>query len=208
MIWAEILPATFVSLIAFVSTSLDNLLILIPRSAGGDAERRRVLLGYLLGVAATLLAGWTLSKVGDFVPAQYLGWLGIVPIAMGIHGAFDLARQRSPAPSQVISTGGVLAVAALTVSLGADSVGVFVPLFADTPSRLDPIVAISVLAGGLALASLARRLASAGRVRTALERWGPRLTPFLLIAIGAYILADTPSDVEVSPRAEAAASSH
>jgi cadmium resistance protein CadD (predicted permease) len=35
-------------------------------------------------------------------------------------------------------------------------------------------------------------------LRSALERWGPRVLPFVLIAIGIYILLDTSTDALVA----------
>jgi cadmium resistance protein CadD (predicted permease) len=191
---SEALIAAAVTVTAFVSTNLDNLLILAGLMS---AARRRaeVVIGHGLVALAVIAVAWLLSGLGRILPVTAVGFLGLLPLAMGLRAL--LRPDAHMAVDQPRPGGGVGAVVAGLVPLCGDSLGVFVPLLAESPPRLALIVALTWCAMALLWAGLAAALLVLPGSRRALTRIAPRLMPFLLIAIGLYVLADTPTDLLV-----------
>ena len=79
--------------------------------------------------------------------------------------------------------------------MSGDSVAVYVPLIADTSPGLDAVVAVTLLLAAAGLASLANLLVSRPVLRSRVGWLGERLMPWLMIGVGIYVLADTPTDV-------------
>ena len=194
----EILLAAAVAATAFVSTNLDNLIVLTALLA--VAERRApVLAGYgmvMLGVVGVALA---LALLGRVIPVEAVGLLGLVPLTMGIRGLLRRGGDGAESPSVAAARGGVGAVVAGLAPLSGDSLAVMVPLLAENPPRLQLVSTTAWCAMALLSAVLAALLVSMPGPRETLARVGTRIMPLLMIVLGLYILADTPTDVLVRP---------
>jgi len=179
--------------LAFASTNLDNLVVLTAlRASGGN---RRVLVGYWGSVCLVLAIGASFRLVDDWLSPESVGWLGCVPLALGV---FQLGVFLSGRASGAVDRGPVAGAAgalAVFAAMSADSVAVLGPLVADTANRLE----WAVLAGwaGMAVAwtFLSGRLATRPGVAAATGPIGAWLAPALMILVGCYILLDTFSDV-------------
>ena len=98
---------------AFLSTSVDNLFLLIGFFASPQIRTRQAILGYLSAVVLVLLIGLAAAYAADFVPGRHIGYLGAVPIALGVLGVIRMTRQRGAAPvAQTSVAGGALSVGA------------------------------------------------------------------------------------------------
>lgn len=79
---------------------------------------------------AVSLLGFAFSFL---LPRPYIGLLGILPILLGLRSWF--ARDEGE-PQVEVQTGdgvaGVLSVAAVTFANGADNIGIYTPLFANS----------------------------------------------------------------------------
>jgi cadmium resistance protein CadD (predicted permease) len=119
------------------------------------------------------------------VPVEYLRWLGLLPILIGLGMLF----RRASAESAVGRGESVASITAVTVANGADNIGVYVPLFAVAGQQAIAIYGV-VFAIMIALWCLgARWLVHHPAAGAPLRRWGPRLVPWVLIALGLWILA-------------------
>ena len=185
------------SALTFVSTSFDNFMLLLGFFADDEYPRRQVVGGYLVAVVVVVLGAWTASAALEQVPSQYLGYLGIVPVTLGLVGLYRLVRFAGPAvpTAEPTATKGFIPVMLVMLANSGDSLSVYVSVFADTAENLEvPIVAA---AAGLALiyAALARWLVTRSGLAGPIQRAARVLLPFLLIGIGVYILLDTGTDV-------------
>ncbi len=196
----EIAVLALVAVTAFVSTSLDSLLVLVPFLAQGRDQALRVAGGYLAALAVIVALSWALASAGTaFMPFDG-GLLGLVPLVMGTGLlARGHRRRREPIGQEPGATRsvapGAAAIAILTLSLSADNLAAFVPLLADTSSGGDRIVAIALMLSGAGWVAVAGFLAGRPILRGVAERWGSRILPVLLIGLGVYILANTPFDI-------------
>ncbi len=195
----DILTIIAITAATFATTNLDNLGLLLALFADEGFQARDILLGYTL--AALLVAGtaYGASTAVELAPARYLGYLGLVPIAMGVLRAYELVRPRSRLADESprSSRGGLVTVALLMLAQSGDTFAVYVSVFADTRERLEIPILATVAVCVFALCALARWLANHGALAKPLQRWGRYLLPVLLIAIGLYIIADSATDVVV-----------
>jgi cadmium resistance protein CadD (predicted permease) len=89
-----------------------------------------------------------LGGVADFAPAQYLGYLGLIPIALGIQQLVNLIRQGTERPNgdRAESKESALTVSFVMLANSGDSFIVYLSIFADTQSGYEPKLCASVSA--------------------------------------------------------------
>jgi cadmium resistance protein CadD (predicted permease) len=188
-----------VALTAFVSTNMDNLVLLTALLGQRGQRAAAVLVGYVASIAIIAACGLVAARAADAIPLRVIGYLGFVPLAMGVHrlsGALRSATAIAEAPG-VPSTLGVGGVAVLTLSNGADTLAVLLPLFAETPEPLTIVLAATLVVAALIWFVLATRIAGHSWVRARVAKVERLLVPLLLIAVGLYILLDSPTDTAI-----------
>jgi len=177
---------------AFLLTDLDDLFVLVAFFASPRFRPRDVVIGQFAGIAALIAMSALAWCARLLVPAQVVGLLGLLPVALGIREAVELARApREPAggfPGPAARRSGIFGVVLVTVANGGDNLAVYVPLFASgTPARVAGLAAIFLVMTGcwLGLAWITVRNPLFGRH---LRRWGRRLLPPVLVLLGAWVL--------------------
>ncbi|GAB5470006.1 MAG: cadmium resistance transporter [Rhodospirillales bacterium] len=182
--------------LAFASTNLDNLALLIALAPANGFLR--VGLAFLLTQAGVILLAllFATGVTADSLPTSWLGWLGLVPIYLGLRELWARWRARGMGmeipqlryPSR-------LATIVLTFGgLSFDTLALTAALLADSAPEVDPQI---LMGAGLGLAVicligiLATRMAT--RVKALTHKLN-RATPFIMIAAGLYILEDTVTD--------------
>ena len=187
--------------LAFASTNLDNLLLLVGWRLGRTVSGLELFTGYLLGMLGVLLLAILIGLIGYLFPLEYLGYLGIVPMLLGLRLLAQQFRttleKASPAsrPSQGASAAGVLALASTQLSNGVDTVLVFAPLLADSRLIFDAQIAGLFLLLMLLWFGLAQLLSAHAARLPAIERLGAWLAPLVMIGVGLYILSNTATDM-------------
>jgi cadmium resistance protein CadD (predicted permease) len=174
----------------FVSTNVDDIVILVAFFADPTLRPRQVVVGQLLGMAALIGVSAGGALLALVAPRAWIGLLGFVPLALGIA---KLVRRRRADPDEPRPAGarGVLAVAAVTVANGGDNVGVYVPAFAvQTPPHV-ALLALTFLALTALWCLLAFRLVSHPQLGAPPRRWAGVALPYVLIALGLFILASS-----------------
>lgn len=184
-----------VSAVAYVSTNIDNLLMLSALLAMSAARPLPVVAGFLLATLMVILAALLIARLGDLVDTRYVGLLGLIPIALGLRGLLALLRKNAGTAAPQDTSPGMWRTAALILPMSGDSVAVYVPLLADTRPGLDAVTSVTLLVSAVVLAGAARVLLSHPALGSRVGWLGARLMPWLMIGVGIYVLADTPSDV-------------
>ncbi len=179
--------ATFVqATAAFAATNVDDLFVLLVLYASGS-RLRATIVGQLLGIGALVAVALVLGFGAALVPATWVGWLGLGPIAIGVLQLRRL-RQRDDEGTRDPAAIGAFSIAAVTIANGGDNLAVYVPLFARRGALEIAIVTASFALLVLVWCFLARALARAPGVARVLERWGHVLAPLVLIGLGLHIL--------------------
>lgn len=184
--------------LAFASTNLDNLLLLVSWQLGGRMQARLLFGGYLLGMLGVLLLAILFGLAGYLFPLEYLGYLGVIPILVGVRGLlvnFRVGNVEAAAATADGTASTVAAVAATQLSNGVDTVLVFAPLLADSQFSFDMVIATLFLLLVLVWYVLARVMGRhVGRLAV-IERFGRWLAPLVMITVGLYILGNTATDL-------------
>jgi len=127
-----------VSAAAFVSTNIDNLLMLSALLAMSAVRPLPIVTGFLLTTVIVIGAALLIARLGDLVDTRYVGLLGLIPIALGLRGLLTLMRKKArPATTQDVRPG-MWRTAAVILPLSGDSVAVCVDLCRNRPTGERP----------------------------------------------------------------------
>jgi cadmium resistance protein CadD (predicted permease) len=206
----SLLIAVTLGLVTFVATSLDNLLLLISFLGNPSYPKRVVAPAYIGSILGVVALSALLSVVARFGPLKGRGlvFLGFVPIGLGLYYAVRLVLpgriseqeklQQSMARTMRMRKGRA-AVIAVTLAASGDSLATYTALFADTRTWLMPATVGGILLGAVAWTWVAEWIMRQTGAHRFIEKVGPILLPIVLIALGLYILGDTPTDFTPAP---------
>ncbi|WNZ48481.1 cadmium resistance transporter [Leptolyngbya boryana CZ1] len=193
-----LIRAVATGITAFAATNLDDILVLMLFFSQIDRTFRRhhIITGQYLGFAVLLLISLPGFFGGLLIPRPWIGLLGLVPIAIGISSFF---QQEDDEPVQTVSQSSrsvfaqflnpqTYQVAVVTIANGGDNIGIYLPLFASS-TWLELIVILVVFLIMIAIwCAIAQYLATHRLIARPLMNYGHRIIPFVLIALGFYIL--------------------
>ncbi|AUX43493.1 cadmium transporter [Sorangium cellulosum] len=198
----QILPALGVSVVVFVSTNVDDILLLSAFFSDPGFTPRQIVAGQLLGMAALVLVSAACALLALRVPEGWIGLLGLAPLGLGLRGLWALRRGRGAedgeeeeaesaegAPRGAASRWKALAVASVTVANGGDNLGVYIPMFSSAP-RLIPLHAAVFGVMTVAWCALGHALVNHPVLGSRIRRYGRTALPFVLIGLGLWILSD------------------
>lgn len=200
------ISAVLTGTIAFVATNIDDLVILMLFFAQVKANLRsyHILVGKYLGFTALVVVSLPGFFGGLLIPKAWIGLLGFLPIALGIHSlikpedgddlqAVNLPSKLEEKASRSLINPQVLTVAAVTFANGGDNIGIYISLFASqTIASLGVILGVFFgLVGVWCWA--ASWLAKHRAIAPLLTRYSHILVPFVLIGLGIYILMENQS---------------
>ena len=182
----------------FVSTNVDDMFLLVGFFADPKFRPKDIVTGQYAGITALFALSLLGSLLALVISRAYIGLLGIVAITLGAKRLFDLHRNRETADSSLEhpDTGRharVATVALLTLASGADNLGVYMPAFA-IRSRIEIgmfAITFAVMTGLWCF--FAHWLVHHPTFGKPIRRYGRRLAPMVLIAIGVSILYEAGS---------------
>jgi cadmium resistance protein CadD (predicted permease) len=182
------------AIVLFVSTNVDDLVVLIAFFANSRFRARDVVAGQYAGLAVLFIVSAAGALLSLVIPSAYLGLLGIFPILVGIGKLLELRHDRaeaSPTKDLVATTGSygnIASVALVTVANGGDNIGVYIPSFAVHSGSQVAIIAVVFVAMTALLCMLAHWMVSHPRLGAPLRRYGHIFAPLVLIALGILII--------------------
>lgn len=184
-----LLEAALIGVVVVVATNLDNLLLSV-NIAQVDGVRRAAAVFLSIQALAILLA-LGLSQGLEGFPGHWIGYLGILPVSLGI---FELIRriEDEAVPASI----GIFQSALLLASNSGDSLAVLMVTFSDLSEKNDAIAAIGAGAAAVALTALLMVVSTRPLTQHYLGPLAKRLQPWLMIVIGLYVLWDSPIDVQ------------
>jgi cadmium resistance transport/sequestration family protein len=204
----ELGSAFLAAITAFVATNIDDIIILLLFFTQVDAKfrRRHIVFGQYLGFTLLIIASLPGFFGGLVVPHEWIGLLGLLPIAIGLKQLVDRQEDTtqvqtvtsdleasSPSNSAVSFLSSVLnpqtyKVAAVTVANGGDNISIYIPLFAgNTLISLGVILGVFFVMVGVWCA-IAYRLTRQPTIARVLSRYGHAVVPFVLIGLGLFIM--------------------
>ena len=184
-------------IVAFSATNLDNLILLVGFVSRPGQPFSAVVVGVLSSSGVILLMCSSAALAAGLVPVHWLGWLGLVPLTMGLRELRRLVGASVAGAEEcdlVLPSITPLGVAGVMLANSADSFVALVPIFAESRPALLPLIGAVVLALSVIACLLARWITTHRRVGPAIQRIAPRIVPFVLILVGLYVLSDTATD--------------
>ncbi len=193
-------------IIAFVATNIDDIIILLLFFSQVDANlrRRHIVFGQYLGFTLLIVASLPGFFGGLVVPREWIGLLGLLPIAIGIkqlvsqeketalQGVTSVKYSVSNNPIETflfsILNPQTYKLAAVTVANGGDNISIYIPLFAGSK-----LVSLGVILGVFFVmvgvwCAIAYLLTRQPTIAYILSRYGDRVVPFVLIGLGLSIM--------------------
>ena len=185
---------------AFIATNLDNFALLVMFLVRYRHRAVIVAVAYFSSIFLLISIGYGVGYISAIAPVEYLGWLGLVPIGLGIAGVVGLFRDRTPSCATRGSSvaGSVTAfLATLTSQLGngTDTIITFGVLFADSNAASDSLIIVAVAAMTIFFFAGARYAIRHPALEKWIEKHARLMTPFMLIIVGTYVLANTATDI-------------
>jgi cadmium resistance protein CadD (predicted permease) len=190
-----------IAALVYASTNLDDLLILAVFFADPRVRVGAVVAGRFIALAGLVLASGAAALLALAVPEEWIALLGFVPLILGVRLLLALFRGRSDGDSeedeaaarvQKASRSGfaaqMLAVAGVSLANDGDNLGVYIPLFAATPSAM-PLYVVVFAVMTLVFCALGYLVVNNPLIGRYIRRYGDVLLPVVLIPLGLFILA-------------------
>ncbi|MBD2433951.1 MULTISPECIES: cadmium resistance transporter [Fischerella] len=196
------------AIIAFAATNIDDIIILLLFFSQLDTHfrRRHIFIGQYLGFTAIILASLPGFFGGLVVSRVWIGLLGILPIAIGIkqllnketenteiqtvNTKLETSTTSKPILNLILSilSPQTYKVAAVTFANGGDNIGIYIPLFAGNnfASLIVILIVFFIMVG--VWCAVAYLLSRQAKIAYILSRYGKKAVPFVLIALGLYIM--------------------
>lgn len=197
-------------IIAFTVTNIDDMIILLLLFSQSDSNfrKRHIFIGQYLGFLSIIILSLPGFLGGLFIQREWLGLLGILPIVIGVKQLInqqtestefqtvnpDFPQLLHPNPTWSfflsILHPNTYKVAAITIANSGDNISIYIPLFAGQDFvSLAIIIAVFLAMVGLGY-GIAYLLTSQVTIGYILSRYGRAMIPFILMALGLFILYD------------------
>lgn len=153
-----------------------------------------------MGITALYSVSVIGSLIALVISPAYIGLLGFVPIFLGAKKIWELRKSTESTedgledhPAVANGHSNIIAVAAITVANGADNISIYTPLFA-TRSGYD-VGLIGVIFAIMTMIWLiaAYWLTNHRSIGVPIRRYGHKVIPYVLIALGFLILHESGS---------------
>ncbi len=184
-----------IAIVLFATTNVDDVFILISFFADPKFRASQVVIGQYLGIVALVVVSVLASLISLVLAPAHVGLLGLLPILIGMKKLYDLTKgdddedEAKPASG----TGNVAAVAAVTMANGGDNIGIYTPVFATSSVfQISIIVAVFMAMVAVWLA-VSHWMVFHPAIGAPIRRYGHKLVPFVLIAIGVLVLYEAGS---------------
>jgi cadmium resistance protein CadD (predicted permease) len=180
---------------AFVSTGVDNLLLHIGFMGQDPVSDRQVNLGFLGAYLVILSLGLGVSYAVDLFPSRYIGFLGLVPLTMGVLRLFRAIR--GPGQGTAHEPSGMAnswSVGLVMLANNGDSLAVLTSLFAETRQPFTLLIAGTGLAMAFLWTSIAGWVARHPSLARGVRDGSPHVLPLILMFVGCYVRSDTVTD--------------
>lgn len=182
----------FSAMVVFISTSIDDLvlLILFHAQAKTRAQRSSILAGQILGIGMLV----AISLLGSYLASRMLeGWviglLGFIPIILGIKAMVSKDVEKNE--TTTIRAKSLFATVTLvTIASGGDNLGIYIPWFVTLDTASLMVTMLVFLALILLFWALGYLLANQSHIKVLLSRFSTVLVPVVFLVLGLVILSE------------------
>jgi len=190
------LLTTIVSaIVSYIATSIDYIVILVVLFAQVKNRKggvRDIVLGQYLGFTVLIIISLLASFGIAFIPQQWIGLLGLIPIFIGLKVFFEKEDEEDEEEEIVESTNRfsslILSVAAIMLAAGGDNLGVYIPYFT-VLNTIELIVTIVIYyVAAAVLLYLCQRVSAVKGISETVEKYEKIIVPIVFLALGIMIM--------------------
>ena len=185
---------------AFISTNIDDIFLLIVFFSNSlKFSKYQVVIGQYIGIGLLIAISIIASFISLVIPSFLIGFMGLIPITIGIKKLrvyYKKKKETDPNSTKYKFTKNgsalsFLSVAVVTFSNGGDNIGIYTPLFASN-NIIGQIVILVVLFLIMTAVwcSIGYYLVNHSFLADHIRRIGHLILPFVLIALGIYIMIE------------------
>ncbi|RHZ51794.1 uncharacterized protein CDV56_104249 [Aspergillus thermomutatus] len=182
---------------SFAITNIDDMFVLVTFFAEASASRTvtplKITAGQYLGFTVIIIISMIGFGASLLIPAEPIGFLGLLPILLGIWKFFDLLfpeeeDEEESEKSKIAGVKSILKVSAITVMNGGDNIGTYIPLFAQAKGAEIAVYIVTyyILVGVWCL--VAFLVMKQKHILLVAERYASVVVPFLYLGLGVYIV--------------------
>ena len=180
--------------VAQVLTNLDNLAALLALSL--VIGKWRAIAGYVAAQGVILCLAMVVAVGSDQMLPADVGWLGMVPLSLGLRGAWQQMQGTGDEEARVFSRQSSFVMTSLLfLSLSMDSFAVMAPLLADSTAPFRLAAVFGAILAVLSLGAIGLAFAMTARATGPWTQRVERLAPFVMMAAGVYVLIDSSTDL-------------
>lgn len=179
--------------LAYVLTNIDGLFAFLALSSAG--RRTQVLTGFLAAHVLVIGGSFLVGAGATFLSPEFLGYLGIVPIGLGLWEIWKTNRRSALDKTEAQSANSVIGASSIFLALSTDTFVLLAAIFADSRQEMDHFAVLGAVLAVIGLFAFGTLLSNGLAKNKKIGRFFERLSPFVMIAAGIYILLDTTTDV-------------
>ncbi len=198
----EILAIIALGVAAAVATTIGEFAVLTmfyisaPEGPQGRTKRKIIDTGYFIGSGLGILLSAIIAlALKEFVSLNYLCWLGVIPVAVGIYYLLRPVADREICKAGFImntartklTSLGLYTVMALALSL--DDLSIYIPLLSVSDPLEMALILIIAVANIAIMIIASRHISNISSVKCHIDKIQRWLAPALFILIGIYVLA-------------------
>ncbi|KUJ20006.1 uncharacterized protein LY89DRAFT_666835 [Mollisia scopiformis] len=178
----------------FAITNIDDMFVLVTFFAEAASSKTvtplKITIGQYLGLTIIITISMIGFGVALVLPSEPIGFLGLLPILLGVWKFFDLlfpVEEEDPGKSKIAGMKAILKVAVITLMNGGDNIGTYIPLFSQAKGAEIAVyvVVYYILMGVWCL--VAWLIMGQKRVVRLVKRYMSMVIPFLYLGLGVYI---------------------
>lgn len=119
----------------FAITNIDDMFVLVTFFTEASTSRTttplKITLGQYIGFSVIMIVSMIGFGASLVLPSEPIGFLGLMPILLGIWKSFDLVvpSEEESQQSNLAGAKSIFKVAIITVMNGGDNIGTYIPLF-------------------------------------------------------------------------------
>lgn len=179
------LSVILASILTFIATEVDDFAVYVVLFAQKKDHKFSIFMGQLTVVFLLAVLCAFVSIPLSKIPAQYLRFIGIIPIGLGIWSIFEKEEEHNFKTTSLFLTS-----ALLTLAASADNLGIYIPFFTSL-SILEKSVSIGIFVILQSLWSFLQiKTADLPFVQKFVEKTSRFLVPVIFILLGILIILD------------------
>ena len=185
--------------LTFVITNIDDAFVLVTFFAESSTSQNltplKITLGQYVGFTIIMAVSLIGFAVAVALPSEPIGFLGLLPLLLGVWRAFSLLFPRNtrieksnPESKRVADVKSIFKVAIITVMNGGDNIGIYIPLFSQAKgAQIAVYVVVYYILLGIWCFTTYLTMKQK-QILQIMEKHASLLIPFLFIGLGIYIV--------------------